>query len=159
MKKHLLKDFIKFEVTYLNAVGSLRVWEGYAEINSNYNLRIFNPHFKVSECQRRHFYLKKLTPWGNHLTDDRYIYDEDIVIALTDKLTELGFWGMRFYEEPLAIIIYSKYAGEWKQADTFRFLHSKGYMETVFVDSKVKEIHPNGEVLKEKDDYVASLGS
>jgi hypothetical protein len=154
MKKHLLNDFIKFKISYLNADGVKRSWEGYAEINSNCNLRIFNPHYKVNECCGRNFYLVKLNPWSDCLVNDRWVYDGDIAQALIDKLTKLGFWGFRHYDNLLSIAIYSKYGGEWKQAGAFLFPHSEDYMQTVFFDGSAKETHRHGEVLKDKDDYV-----
>jgi hypothetical protein len=154
MKRHLLNDFIKFKVSYLNANGNSISWEGYAEINTNYNLRIFNPHYKVNECCGRNFYFVKLRPWCGRLVNERYIYDDDIVQALTQKLAKLDLWGFRYYDDLLSITIYSKYGGEWKQAEAFRFLHSKDYMETVFLDGTVKETHHTGEVLKDRYDYV-----
>lgn len=155
MKKHKLKAFIKIEVAYLDKDEKSRTWECYGEVNESLNIRIFNPYYKVSECCGRNFFVTKCEFWGSKYVGGQFVYDEDLILAITNILAKGQYWGFRSYESILSIKVFSRYKDDFKQVQLFRFLHDQEWMETVFIDDTVNETHYFGVVAKEVDDYVA----
>jgi len=155
MKKHKLKEFLKIEVTYLDKDETSRVWDCYGEFNSSLNLKIFNPYYKVSECCGRNFFVAKCGFWGSKYVGGQFVYDEDLVLAITNMLTKRQFWGFRSYESISKIRVLARYKDKFKEIQLFRVLQNEEWMETVFVDDTVNETHYYGVVAKEVDDYVA----